>query len=40
MFGAVCPEKDMGVALVLPYANTESMALHLSEISKITPKGR
>ena len=29
LFGAVCPERDIGVALVLPMANTEAMALHL-----------
>lgn len=40
IFGAVCPERDQAVALVLPRANTESMKLHLNEISKMTPKGR
>jgi transposase len=34
IFGAVCPARDTGVALVLPYANTHSMNLHLVEISK------
>jgi hypothetical protein len=34
LFGAICPRKDKGVALVLPYANTETMQLHLNEISK------
>ncbi len=33
IFGAVCPAKDQGAALVLPYANTEAMNLHLQEIS-------
>ena len=34
IFGAVCPARDTGAALVLPYANTEAMNLHLKEISK------
>jgi transposase len=33
IFGAVCPSKDKGAGLVLPYANTEMMNLHLEEIS-------
>ncbi len=40
LFGAVCPAKDRGVALVLPIANTEAMRLHLTEISKAISKGR
>ncbi|WP_404831084.1 transposase [Endozoicomonas euniceicola] len=36
MFGAVCPERDKAIALILPMANTESMALLLNEISKVT----
>ncbi|MCX4029626.1 IS630 family transposase [Spartinivicinus marinus] len=40
LFGAVCPAKDIGVALVLPVANTEAMRLHLTEISKAISKGR
>jgi len=39
LFGAVCPKKDKGCALVLPYANTEAMQLHLDEISKNVTKG-
>ena len=39
LFGAVCPRKDKGVALVLPHANTEAMQLHLDEISKNVTKG-
>ena len=39
LFGAICPRKDKGVALVLPYANTESMQLHLNEISKNITNG-
>ena len=40
LFAAVCPERDLGVALALPHANAEGMALHLNEISKLTPEGR
>ena len=37
LFGAVCPERGAGAALVLPACNTESMQLHLDEIAtKIT----
>ncbi len=34
LFGAVCPERATGAALVLPYANTEAMNRHLEEISR------
>ena len=38
LFGAVCPERAVGVGLVLPYANAEATGLHLAEISrKIAP---
>jgi hypothetical protein len=38
LFGAVCPERAIGAALVLPCANTEAMRLHLAEVSRhITP---
>jgi hypothetical protein len=33
LFGAVCPKRAIGAALVLPYANAETMSLHLAEIS-------
>jgi transposase len=39
IFGAICPRKDKGVALILPHANTEAMQLHLDEISKNVTKG-
>ena len=32
LFGAVCPERGAGAALVLPACNTEAMQLHLDEI--------
>jgi hypothetical protein len=34
IFGAVCPARDVGAALVMPYADTEAMQKHLDEISK------
>jgi transposase len=38
LFGAVCPARDIGAALVLPYADSEGMNLHLAEISRhVTP---
>jgi transposase len=40
LYGAVCPSRDEGVALVLPVANSEAMSLHLEEISKKTEPGR
>jgi putative transposase len=34
LFGAVCPERAVGAGLVLPYADTEAMGLHLAEIGR------
>ena len=34
IFGAVCPARGIGAALVLPHANIEAMNLHLAEISR------
>ncbi len=34
LFGAVCPERATGAALVLPCANKAAMRLHLKEISR------
>ena len=33
LYGAMCPARGVGAALVLPAANTEGMNLHLKEIS-------
>jgi hypothetical protein len=33
LFGAVCPARGVGAALVLPFVNTAAMNLHLAEIS-------
>ena len=43
LFGAVCAERGVGAALVLPHANTKAMNLHLVEISvslRREPPGR
>jgi transposase len=39
IFGAVCPEQDKAIGLVLPAANTDAMNLHLKEISKTIQEG-
>ena len=39
LFGAVCPARGVGAALVLPFVNTEAMNLHLAEISKAVAPG-
>ena len=33
LFGAICPARGRGAALVMPYANTHAMQAHLNEIS-------
>ncbi len=38
IFGAICPERRVGAAVITPSVNTECMSLHLAEIStQITP---
>ena len=38
IFGAVCPARATGAALVMPHANTEAMSAHLAEVSRqVTP---
>lgn len=39
LFGAVCAERDTGAALMLPWANTDTMNLHLQEISRAVARG-
>jgi hypothetical protein len=39
IFGAVCPSRDAGVALVLPQVCIEMMNMHLAEIAKAVPDG-
>jgi len=39
IFGAVCPDRDVGCALILPECNSGMMQIHLDEISKKIKKG-
>jgi hypothetical protein len=39
IFGAVCPARATGAALVLPTVNAELMSLHLAEISQCVAAG-
>ena len=39
LFGAVCPERAIGAALVLPYADTDAMSRHLAEIGRHVAPG-
>ena len=39
LFGAICPMRGKGVALMLPVANTATMQLHLEEISLAVAPG-
>src|SRR5712691_2238739 len=38
LFGAVCPSRDTGIALIMPNADTEAMQKHIDEIGRaVTP---
>ena len=39
LFGAVCPERGAGVALVLPEVSAAAMGLFLAELSRAVPAG-
>ena len=39
LFGAICPARDIGVGLVMPYADTFAMQTHLDEISLYVTDG-
>lgn len=39
IFGAICPQRGVGAALVLPYADAQSTTLHLAEISRTVAPG-
>ena len=39
LFGAVCPERDTGIALVLPEVSTAAMGLFLAELGRTLPIG-
>lgn len=39
IFGAICPERRIGAAIITPTVNIEAMALHLAEISSQVAPG-
>src|SRR5215217_5980583 len=39
LFGAVCPGREVGVALVLPEVSTAAMGVFLAELSRAVPAG-
>jgi hypothetical protein len=39
IFGAACPERAVGVGLVMPYADSEAMNIHLQEIGRAITAG-
>src|SRR5215207_8385560 len=39
LFGAVCPERGVGVALVLPAVSTAAMGVFLAELARAVPAG-
>ena len=39
LFGAVCPSRDTGVALIMPNADAEAMQKHLDEIGRAVTAG-
>jgi transposase len=39
IFGAICPARGKGAALVLPKVNADAMQLHLEEISRTVAPG-
>ena len=39
LFGAICPARDIGAAIVMPYADTHAMQTHLDEISRHVTAG-
>jgi transposase len=39
LFGAVCPARQTGAALIMPHCDTEAMQKHLEEISRTVEAG-
>ncbi len=39
MFGAICPERSTGAAVIMPLVNIEAMNEHLAEISRCVSVG-
>jgi DDE superfamily endonuclease len=33
LFGAICPDRAVGAAIVMPWVSSEAMSIHLAEIS-------
>jgi len=40
IYGAVCPERDLGEALVMSHVNTQTMQMHINAISLCIPIDR
>lgn len=39
LFGAICPARGVGAGLVMPFADTQAMQLHIDEIALHVAKG-
>ena len=39
LFGAICPSRGVGAAIIMPAVNTEAMSIHLQEISSQVAPG-
>ena len=39
LFGAICPDRGVGAAMIMPYATTHAMNVHLVEISAAVASG-
>jgi transposase len=39
LFGAVCPRRNTGIAVIMPHADTEAMQKHIDEISLAVETG-
>lgn len=40
IFGAICPQRDEGIGIIMPYSNTEATAIHLEYVSANVTPGR
>lgn len=39
LFGAICPDRTVGAAIIMPWVNAEAMSEHLQEISRHVAPG-
>ncbi|WP_096171592.1 IS630 family transposase [Cohaesibacter sp. ES.047] len=39
LFGAICPARGVGAGLMMPFANTQAMQMHLEEVSRTVARG-